>query len=153
MALQRSGRALVPVTRTLTARGIPRTSLPASFTSLPASSRPFTSSTRPLLAASPSSSHASHDGKGHGAGGHQDHHGEGDRHAGPDYGIHFHQPERWHRVGAQVFGGLLWFWLLYRAKNDWRYLFFWDNPFDSHDHGNGHEGAAHEDHDPADEHH
>ena len=27
----------------------------------------------------------------------------------------------------------MWFWLMYRAKNDWRYLFFWDNPFDSHD--------------------
>ena len=27
----------------------------------------------------------------------------------------------------------MWFWLLYRLKNDWRYLFFWDNPFDSHD--------------------
>ena len=46
-------------------------------------------------------------------------------------------------------GGLLWFWLMYRASHDWKYLFFWENPFDSHDehhddeHGDKHMEDAH----------
>jgi len=140
-----SGTVLrAPLTRVLVS--IPRASLPASFISLPVSSstsisslsRSFTSSTalQAASATSHSSSHSSHDSHGGhaGAGGH---HGGEDR-SGPDYGLHFHEPSRWHKVGAQVFGGLLWFWLLYRAKNDWKYLFFWENPFDSHDEPHSH---------------
>jgi hypothetical protein len=47
-------------------------------------------------------------------------------------------------------GGLLWFWLLYRLKSDWKFLFFWENPFDSHDEPHS---AAHSPEQGQEEHH
>lgn len=55
--------------------------------------------------------------------GHGAHHGEEDRSKGPYYGVHLHEPAVWQKRGAQVFGFLLWFWLMYRLKEDGQYLF------------------------------
>jgi len=52
-------------------------------------------------------------------------------HNDDDDDFHITDPSRWHVIGSEVLGALLWFWLLYRLKNDWRYLFFWENPYDS----------------------
>jgi len=55
----------------------------------------------------------------------------GSFHDDADYNVHIGDPSRWHVIGGQVFGGLLWFWILYRLKNDWKYFLFLENPFDS----------------------
>ena len=50
-----------------------------------------------------------------GAGPAGSHHGEGVTYAG----LTLHKPSRWHVLGAEAFGGLMWFWILYRGYHDW----------------------------------
>ena len=153
----RSMRLVTPLTRSQASFLQPRyASLvkPAfSTTQLSPLSRRFTSPAAPRLASPAAASHssASHDSHGH--------HGSAEDRGPPDYGLHLHEPSRWHVLGSKVFGqphfyctvyktahthqrnynrvshpsssllccraagGLLWFWLLYRLKNDWRYYF------------------------------
>ncbi|KAF5756517.1 hypothetical protein HanXRQr2_Chr17g0815641 [Helianthus annuus] len=33
-------------------------------------------------------------------------------------GVHLHQPKRWHTVTGKGMCAMMWFWILYRAKQD-----------------------------------
>ncbi|GAB2252089.1 hypothetical protein Droror1_Dr00004936 [Drosera rotundifolia] len=71
-------------------------------------------------------------------GGHGGHGGHGSTYKG----MTLHAPKRWHVVTGKGMCALMWFWVLYRAKQDvpvvlgWRHL--WDGHGD-HGHGHGHE--------------
>ena len=43
------------------------------------------------------------------------HHGEGVTYAG----LTLHKPARWHVLCGEAFGGIMWFWILYRGYHDW----------------------------------
>jgi hypothetical protein len=56
-------------------------------------------------------------------------------HNSSEYGedIHFIEPSKAHIYGGKIFGGLMWFWILYRLKNDWKSFFGYQWPWD-HEH-------------------
>ncbi|KAF5756091.1 hypothetical protein HanXRQr2_Chr17g0810541 [Helianthus annuus] len=33
-------------------------------------------------------------------------------------GVHLHQPKRWHTITGKGMCAMMWFWILYRAKQD-----------------------------------
>ncbi|ODQ55642.1 hypothetical protein SAICODRAFT_16700 [Saitoella complicata NRRL Y-17804] len=55
-----------------------------------------------------------------------------------------HPPRLIYRIATQVLGGSMWFWMLYRAKQDGPVLLGWAHPWELHGHGHGHgEEEAH----------
>ncbi|ORY86849.1 hypothetical protein BCR37DRAFT_376119 [Protomyces lactucae-debilis] len=59
--------------------------------------------------------------------------------------FHFHPPGRFYRYSATILGASMWFWMLYRAKQDGPVLLGWRHPWEGHGHGHGHgeEGEKH----------
>ncbi|KAL9263265.1 ATPase GET3A-like protein [Drosera capensis] len=54
-------------------------------------------------------------------------------------GMTLHAPKRWHVVTGKGMCALMWFWVLYRAKQDGPVVLGWRHPWDGHgDHGHGH---------------
>ncbi|CAO1633312.1 unnamed protein product [Jaminaea pallidilutea] len=62
----------------------------------------------------------------------------------PMYNFHPHRPALKHRIGARVMGGAMFFFILFRAKQDLPVLLGWRHPWEGHgdhhgdDHGHGH---------------
>ncbi|CAO2814114.1 unnamed protein product [Amaranthus hypochondriacus] len=53
-------------------------------------------------------------------------------------GMTLHTPKRWHSVTGKGMCALMWFWVLYRAKQDGPVVLGWRHPWDGHDdHGHG----------------
>ncbi|XP_020242956.1 NADH dehydrogenase [ubiquinone] 1 beta subcomplex subunit 2-like [Asparagus officinalis] len=57
-----------------------------------------------------------------------------------------HAPKRWHAVTGKGLCAVMWFWVLYRAKQDGPVVLGWRHPWEghedhSHGHGDGHEAA------------
>ncbi|GAB5592159.1 hypothetical protein VKS41_002556 [Umbelopsis sp. WA50703] len=53
-------------------------------------------------------------------------------------GFHPHLAGAWHRYGAKALGASMWFWMMYRAKQDMPVLLGWRHPWDGHGHGDEH---------------
>lgn len=77
-------------------------------------------------------------GGGHGHGGDHGH--------GITYnGFTMHHPNKWHARTGKFMCAVMWFWILYRAKEDGPVLLGMRHPWESHGHGHSHEHAhAHE---------
>ncbi|KAL6216330.1 hypothetical protein ACLB2K_009553 [Fragaria x ananassa] len=55
-------------------------------------------------------------------------------------GVTVHQPKRWHTVTGKGLCAVMWFWVLYRAKQDGPVVLGWRHPWEGHDdHGHGHD--------------
>ncbi|XP_050366676.1 NADH dehydrogenase [ubiquinone] 1 beta subcomplex subunit 2 [Argentina anserina] len=53
-------------------------------------------------------------------------------------GVTIHQPKRWHTVTGKGLCAVMWFWVLYRAKQDGPVVLGWRHPWEGHgDHGHG----------------
>ncbi|KAH8550676.1 hypothetical protein BGW37DRAFT_427447 [Umbelopsis sp. PMI_123] len=52
-------------------------------------------------------------------------------------GFHPHLAGAWHRYTAKALGASMWFWMMYRAKQDMPVLLGWRHPWDGH-HGDEH---------------
>ncbi|KAK4793869.1 hypothetical protein SAY86_011863 [Trapa natans] len=56
-------------------------------------------------------------------------------------GFSVHQPKRWHVVTGKGLCAVMWFWVLYRAKQDGPVVLGWRHPWEGHeDHSHGHGG-------------
>ncbi|KAI3795282.1 hypothetical protein L1987_37933 [Smallanthus sonchifolius] len=53
-------------------------------------------------------------------------------------GVHLHQPKRWHTVTGKGMCAMMWFWILYRAKQDGPVVLGWRHPWEGHGHGDEH---------------
>ncbi|KAJ4702240.1 NADH dehydrogenase [ubiquinone] 1 beta subcomplex subunit 2-like, partial [Melia azedarach] len=63
-------------------------------------------------------------------------HGEGVTYKG----MTLHKPKRWHTVTGKGLCAVMWFWVLYRAKQDGPVVLGWRHPWEGHDdHGHGHD--------------
>ncbi|PWN99952.1 hypothetical protein FA09DRAFT_294630 [Tilletiopsis washingtonensis] len=60
----------------------------------------------------------------------------------PTPGFAPHAPAIKHRYGAKLLGATMWFWILYRAKQDGAVLLGFRHPWDGHGHGD-HHGDGH----------
>ncbi|THU63155.1 hypothetical protein C4D60_Mb01t12730 [Musa balbisiana] len=50
-----------------------------------------------------------------------------------------HQPKRWHVVTGKSLCAIMWFWVLYRAKQDGPVVLDWRHPWEGHgDHSREH---------------
>ena len=47
------------------------------------------------------------------------------------HGVHIHPPARWQSLYGEGAFILMWFWMMYRAKQDGAVLLGWVNPFDA----------------------
>ncbi|WFD17218.1 hypothetical protein MARU1_003266 [Malassezia arunalokei] len=57
----------------------------------------------------------------------------------PMFGFHPHRPMFRHRAAATLIGGMMWFWILVRMKEDGPVLLGWRHPWDHHgDHHDEH---------------
>ncbi|CAF2180574.1 unnamed protein product [Brassica napus] len=53
-------------------------------------------------------------------------------------GVTVQTPKTWHAVAGKGLCGVMWFWILYRAKQDGPVVMGWRHPWDGHgDHGHG----------------
>ncbi|KAL0087490.1 hypothetical protein J3Q64DRAFT_1833753 [Phycomyces blakesleeanus] len=59
---------------------------------------------------------------------------------GAAFGFHPHFAGAWHRFGGKALGATMWFWMMYRAKQDGAVLLGLRHPWDHHgeDHGDEH---------------
>ncbi|KAI5071019.1 hypothetical protein GOP47_0013270 [Adiantum capillus-veneris] len=57
-----------------------------------------------------------------------------------------HPPKRWHVRTGQIMGAIMWFWVLYRARQDGPVLLGWRHPWDHDGHGHGHSHDHDHDH-------
>nr|GMC74160.1 NADH dehydrogenase [ubiquinone] 1 beta subcomplex subunit 2 [Ipomoea batatas] len=65
--------------------------------------------------------------------------GDGHGHGVTYKGITIHQPKRWHTVTGKGLCAVMWFWVLYRAKQDGPVVLGWRHPWEGHgDHGHDH---------------
>ncbi|CAL9760479.1 unnamed protein product, partial [Musa acuminata subsp. burmannicoides] len=71
--------------------------------------------------------------------------GGGDHGGSTTYkGFTIHHPKRWHVVTGKGLCAIMWFWILYRAKQDGPVVLGWRHPWEGHgDHSHGH-GHEHE---------
>ncbi|CAF2060860.1 hypothetical protein Bca4012_100483 [Brassica carinata] len=54
-------------------------------------------------------------------------------------GVSVQTPKTWHTVAGKGLCGVMWFWILYRAKQDGPVVMGWRHPWDGHgDHGDHH---------------
>ncbi|XP_012465053.1 NADH dehydrogenase [ubiquinone] 1 beta subcomplex subunit 2 [Gossypium raimondii] len=54
-------------------------------------------------------------------------------------GLTLHHPKRWHVVTGKGLCAVMWFWVLYRAKQDGPVVLGWRHPWEGHDgHSHGH---------------
>ncbi|KAJ4803969.1 NADH dehydrogenase [ubiquinone] 1 beta subcomplex subunit 2 [Rhynchospora pubera] len=69
----------------------------------------------------------------------------GGGHGGTTYkGYTIGNPSRWHSVTGKGLCAVMWFWILYRAKQDGPVVLGWRHPWEGHgDHSDGH---GHEEH-------
>ncbi|KAF8924255.1 hypothetical protein BGZ47_004134 [Haplosporangium gracile] len=63
-------------------------------------------------------------------------------------GFHPHMPATRYSVVAKTLGASMWFWVMYKAKEEGPAVLGLRHPWDGHGHGHGHGHAA-----PAGEHH
>ncbi|GJP55012.1 hypothetical protein CLOM_g14005 [Closterium sp. NIES-68] len=77
--------------------------------------------------------------------------GHGNGHGITHGGLTLHPAARWHKVVGTGMCAMMWFWILYRAKEDGPVVLGWRHPWEGHGHGHGHGHAeAHgEQHAPA----
>ncbi|KAI7871452.1 hypothetical protein BDF14DRAFT_1718793 [Spinellus fusiger] len=54
------------------------------------------------------------------------------------FGFHPHPPGAWHRVTGKLLCASMWFWIMYRAKQDGAVLLDWRHPWDGHGHSDEH---------------
>ncbi|XP_064944598.1 NADH dehydrogenase [ubiquinone] 1 beta subcomplex subunit 2-like isoform X1 [Musa acuminata AAA Group] len=60
-------------------------------------------------------------------------------------GFTIHHPKRWHVVTGKSLCAIMWFWVLYRAKQDGPVVLGWHHPWEGHgDHSyeHGHENEV-----------
>ncbi|KAK9235184.1 hypothetical protein V1525DRAFT_447112 [Lipomyces kononenkoae] len=57
--------------------------------------------------------------------------------------IDIHPPRRFYRISNLVLGGAMWFWIMYRLKEDGPVLFGFRHPWEGHHAAGGH--AEHKD--------
>ena len=70
--------------------------------------------------------------------------GGGGHHGESFHGVHIHPPARWQSLYGEGAFILMWFWMLYRAKEDGAVLLGWVNPFEGgHGHGDEDDGHGH----------
>ncbi|KAL1922340.1 uncharacterized protein VTP21DRAFT_9879 [Calcarisporiella thermophila] len=63
---------------------------------------------------------------------------------GPAGGFHPHLPGAGYRWTAKLIGASMWFFMMYRAKQDMPHILGWHHPWDHHGHGNhGHDEKEH----------
>ncbi|XP_031495154.1 NADH dehydrogenase [ubiquinone] 1 beta subcomplex subunit 2 isoform X3 [Nymphaea colorata] len=68
--------------------------------------------------------------------------GHGDGHGVTYKGLTLYPPKRWHVVTGKGLCAVMWFWVLYRAKQDGPVLLGWRRPWEGHeDHEDDHEHA------------
>ncbi|URD85529.1 Disease resistance protein [Musa troglodytarum] len=72
--------------------------------------------------------------------------GGGGGHGETYKGFTIHHPKRWHVVTGKGLCAIMWFWVLYRAKQDGPVVLGWRHPWEghgdhSHDHGHEHEAS------------
>ncbi|KHF99974.1 hypothetical protein F383_17879 [Gossypium arboreum] len=48
-------------------------------------------------------------------------------------GLTLHHPKRWHVVTGKGLCAVMWFWVLYRAKQDGPVVLGWRHPWEGHD--------------------
>ncbi|XP_057972983.1 NADH dehydrogenase [ubiquinone] 1 beta subcomplex subunit 2-like isoform X4 [Malania oleifera] len=70
--------------------------------------------------------------------------GEGHGRSTTYKGVTLHHPKRWHAVTGKGLCAIMWFWVLYRAKQDGPVVLGWRHPWEghedhSHEHGHEHE--------------
>lgn len=66
--------------------------------------------------------------------------GGGGAHESVTYeGVTISKPKKWQLYGAHFFGGLMYFWILYRLKNDYKVFLGLEHPWDAHEHHDEHE--------------
>lgn len=54
-------------------------------------------------------------------------------------GVTIHHPKRWHSITGKGMCAMMWFWILYRAKQDGPVVLGWRHPWEGHDdHSGGH---------------
>ncbi|CAL9146089.1 unnamed protein product, partial [Musa hybrid cultivar] len=60
-------------------------------------------------------------------------------------GFTIHHPKRWHVVTGKSLSAIMWFWVLYRAKQDGPVVLGWRHPWEGHgdhSHEHGHENEV-----------
>ncbi|CAL9080383.1 unnamed protein product, partial [Musa acuminata var. zebrina] len=60
-------------------------------------------------------------------------------------GFTIHHPKRWHVVTGKSLCAIMWFWVLYRAKQDGPVVLGWRHPWEGHgdhSHEHGHENEV-----------
>ncbi|RUS26566.1 hypothetical protein BC938DRAFT_470598 [Jimgerdemannia flammicorona] len=60
--------------------------------------------------------------------------------------FHPHPPTLTYRWTSKLLGASMWFFIMYRAKQDGPVLLGWRHPWDGHGHGHSDEHAHHEEH-------
>ncbi|KAL6982626.1 hypothetical protein U1Q18_016014 [Sarracenia purpurea var. burkii] len=68
----------------------------------------------------------------------------GNGHSTTYKGVTLHHPKRWHTLTGKGMCAMMWFWVLYRAKQDGPVVLGWRHPWEGHedhaqDHGHGNE--------------
>ncbi|QDZ22042.1 hypothetical protein HOP50_06g45840 [Chloropicon primus] len=58
-------------------------------------------------------------------------------------GVTIHHASNWHKFGAQAFGGVMWFWIFYRLRNDFDTFMFGHAQHFEHEMEHEKEGGHH----------